>query len=391
MAETPPDLNYDALLAEASARTGLENFGDDSFREPLQRLLLGLNEEANLNALGRSLQSDRLLGLLINRLRFEQLWQSHPEIADEEIGPPVVIIGLGRTGTTLLQRLLATDRRFHSPLWWETRFPIPFEGETLQKPRDRIDRALAEVHMMYETVPNLHAIHPLDALQADEDILLLEQSFYSTTPESFARLPAFGQWLDTQDQSPGYRYLKRLLQCLQWQKRQRGLCADRWLLKTPHHIHYTDVLLKVFPGAQIIQAHRDPVTVIPSWASLMYALWQQNSDTADPVEAGRYWSDKMAIGLKRCLQVRDASSNRTWLDVQYRDTASDPLAVLQQIYAFIEWDFNAQQHNDAATWLAANAREDRPPHHYTLQQFNFTEEGIREQYREYIARFVNQP
>ncbi|MGB1142709.1 MAG: sulfotransferase family protein, partial [Halioglobus sp.] len=315
MAVTTPDLDYDALLAEASARTGLEDFGDDSFRLPLRRLLLGLNEEANLNALGSGLQHDRLLGFLINRLRFEKLWQSHPEIADEEIAPPVVIIGLGRTGTTLLQRLLATDHRFHAPLWWETRFPIPFEGEALHDPRNRIDTALGEVRMMYETVPNLDAIHPLDALQADEDILLLEQSFFSTTPESFAHLPAFGQWLDTQDQSPGYHYLKRLLQCLQWQKRQRGQHAKRWLLKTPHHIHYTDVLLKVFPGAQIIQAHRDPVTVVPSWASLVYALWQQNSDTADPLEAGRYWSDKLATGLNRCMQVRDASGERTWLDV----------------------------------------------------------------------------
>lgn len=389
MAVTTPDLDYDALLAEASARTGLQDFGDDSFRQPLQRLLLGLNGEANLNALGRGLQYDRLLGFLTNRLRFEQLWQSHPEIAEEEIAPPVVIIGLGRSGTTLLQRLLATDHRFHAPLWWETRFPIPFEGEALQDPRERIDTALAEVRMMYETVPNLDAIHPLDALQADEDILLLEQSFYSTTPESFAHLPAFGQWLDTQDQSPGYHYLKRLLQCLQWQKRQRGLQARRWLLKTPHHIHYTDTLLEVFPGAQIIQAHRDPVTVVPSWASLVYALWQQNSDTADPLEAGRYWSEKLATGLNRCVQVRDVSGERTWLDVHYRDTASDPLAVLQRIYAFLEWEFGEEHRAAADSWLKANAREDRPPHHYTLEQFGFTEDGIRDQYRDYIERFIN--
>lgn len=388
MATTSSDLTYDAVLDEARARTGLDDFGDDSFREPLRRLLRGLEQEARLNDLGRSLQHERIVGFLVNRLRFEQIWHAHPDIAQEQIAPPLVIIGLGRTGTTLLQRLLAVDGRFYAPLWWETRFPIPFPDETPDNPEQRISAALAEVRTMYDTVPNLEAIHPLDALQADEDILLLEQSFYSTTPESFARLPAFGQWLDAQDQSAGYRYLRRLLQYLQWQKRQRGVHAQRWLLKTPHHVHYTDVLLDVFPGAQIIQAHRDPVTVVPSWASLMYALWQQNSDAADPVEAGRYWSDKMATGLQRCMQVRDNGNEHRWLDVHYNDTASDPLAVLQRIYRFIGWTFGPEQQQAAASWLADNARADRPPHDYTLEMFGFTEQRIREQYRDYIARFI---
>ena len=389
MATLPPELTENALLDDAMLHTGLSDFGDDSFREPLRRLLLGLNGEAQLNALGRQLHHERLRGFLVNRLRFERLWREHPEIAEEEIAPPLVIVGLGRTGTTLLQRLLAVDERFYAPLWWETRFPVPFQDEDLQHPVARITTALEEVRTMYATVPNLEAIHPLDALQADEDILLLEQSFHSTTPESFARLPEFGHWLDNQDQTPGYLYLKRLLQCLQWQKRQRGIQAQRWLLKTPHHIHYMDTLLRVFPGAQVIQTHRDPVTVIPSWASMVYALWQQNSDAVDPVEAGHYWSEKMATGLDRCLQLRRRQGDADWLDIHFQDTATDPLGVLQRIYTFIGQDFPAQQRHAATTYLAENARNDRPPHHYTLAMFGFTEDGIRERYREYLARFID--
>ena len=113
---------------------------------------------------------------------------------------------------------------------------------------------------MYETVPNLGAIHPLDAMQADEEILLLEQSFYSSTPESAARIPEFAAWLDAQDQTPGYVHLKRLLQFIQWQKKRRGVDAERWILKSPHHLHYADVLLSVFPDAKVVSTdERSPV------------------------------------------------------------------------------------------------------------------------------------
>jgi hypothetical protein len=383
-----PDLDFDALLEEARARTGLSDFGDAPFREPLRRLLRGLDEEADLNALGRSIQRERILGFLVNHLQFESWWRRHPEIAREEIAQPVVIIGLGRTGTTLLQRLLAANPRFYSTLWWEARFPIPFPGETLEDPAKRIEQARAEVAQMYATIPDLDAMHPLDALAADEEILLLEQSFYSSTPEAFAKLTRFAAWLDAQDQTPGYAYLKRLLQFLQWQKRARGIRGERWILKSPHHIHYTDVLLRVFPDAKIVQTHRDPLYVIPSWASLNYGLWQQGTDRADPLECGRHWNEKMARGMLRCMRVRDAGNQSRFLDLDYREIAQRPLAALARVYDFIGWELGAQARAATEAWLAANGREKRPPHDYTLEMFGYTEAGLREQYREYIARFI---
>jgi len=242
--------------------------------------------------------------------------------------------------------------------------------------------------MMYETIPDLEAMHPVDALAADEEILLLEQSFYSSTPESFAKLTRFAAWLDRQDQRPGYYYLERLLQFLQWQKRRRGVPGERWILKSPHHIHYTDVLLEVFPDARIVQTHRDPVYVIPSWASLNYGLWQQGSDRADPREAGRHWNDKMATGMKRCMRVRDAGNQSRFLDLDYREIAERPLAAVQKVYDFIGWELTREARAATLDWLERNGREKRPPHNYTLEMFGFTEAGLREQYREYIERFI---
>ncbi len=382
------DLDFDRIVAEASKRAGLSDFGSDPFQEPLRHLLEGLDGEADLNAFGRKIQRERIVNILVTNLQFEAYWRKYPEIADEKITEPVVIVGFGRTGTTMLQRILAADPRFYSTLWWEARFPVPFVGEEVENPHLRIQAAKDEVQQMYDTVPDLGSIHPLDAMQADEEILLLEQSFYSSVPESAAHLPRFAAWLDDQDQTPGYEYLRRLLQFIQWQKRKRGITAERWVLKSPHHIHYSDVLFEVFPDAKIIQTHRDPLVVMPSWASLNYSLWQQNSDSADPLQAGQHWNDKMATGMTRCMNVRDRGNAHRFLDVHFADTAKDPIAVAQRIYDFIGWSFTAEARSAIEAWLAENVRENRPPHDYTLEMFGYTEEGLKEKYRAYRERFI---
>jgi hypothetical protein len=388
MAEAVVDLDYEKVLKDARERTGLSDFGDGAFREPLRRLLKGFDEESNLNAMGRAIQRERIVGFLVNHLQFEDYWKRYSEIAREVVAPPVVIIGLGRTGTTMLQRLLAANPRFYSTLWWEARYPVPLPGETPENPAKRIELAKAEVEMMYDTVPDLESMHPLDAMQADEEILLLEQYFYSTSPEAFGKLTKFAAWLDAQDQTPGYRYLERLLKFLQWQKRLRGISGERWILKSPHHIHYSDVLLKVFPEARIVQTHRDPVYVIPSWASLNYGLWRQGCDTADPIECGKHWNDKMAEGMKRCMRVRDAGRRDRFLDLDFREIANAPLAAVQKVYDFIGWELTPQARGATESWLRENGREKRPKHDYTLQMFGFSEAGLREKYAEYIARFI---
>ena len=182
MSDAAVDLDYDAVLRDARERAGLGSFSNEFYLPVVRRLLEGFDREANLNATGRAIQRERIVGQLATNLRFESYWQQYPEIAQEKIEAPIVIVGFGRTGSTLLQRLLAADPRAHAPLWWEGRFPVPFAGESIENPEQRIKTALAEVEMMYATVPGLESIHPLDAMQADEEILLLEQSFFSDTP-----------------------------------------------------------------------------------------------------------------------------------------------------------------------------------------------------------------
>ena len=126
-----PTLEVDAILGEAQRRTGLSDFGDPAFRAPFERLLRSLREEARLNAVGRAMQFERNVGLLVNRLRTEEAWRRDPEIADERIERPLVIVGLARTGTTMLHRMMASDPRWLALLWYESRNPAPFPEMTL--------------------------------------------------------------------------------------------------------------------------------------------------------------------------------------------------------------------------------------------------------------------
>lgn len=376
------DLN--TLIEDAKSQTGLADFGDWQFHEPLQRLLHSLDTEAQLNAIGRATQRNRLLEILCTRLRFEAYLKRYPEILDEPILQPVVIVGLPRTGTTVLQRMLAADPRFYSAAWWETRFPVPVAEIDFSAAEDpRIPLAKAEVQAMLENVPELAAIHPLDAEAADEEIGLLEQSFYSTNPEALANVAGFGNWLAQQDQTEGYVYLKQLLQFLQWQKKQRGVEGQRWVLKSPHHIHSMDTLFKVFPDTQVIQTHRDPLETIPSLASFIYNLWRLGSDRADMKAVGAHWNNKMAAGLRHCMSVRETQTAGRFLDVDFRDTVERPMAVLESVYSFLGMELTDSARSAIDVWRQDNRRDKRAPHKYSLEQFGLNEALLVEDYAEY--------
>lgn len=388
MSEAAVDLDYDVVLRDACERAGVGAFSNEFYLPVVRRLLEGFDHEANLNATGRAIQRERIVGQLATNLRFESYWQQYPEIAQEKIEAPIVIVGFGRTGSTLLQRLLAADPRAHAPLWWEGRFPVPFAGESIENPEQRIKTALAEVEMMYATVPGLESIHPLDAMQADEEILLLEQSFYSDTPESFAKVLEFGLWREALDQTPGYAYMKRMLQFLQWQKRKRGALRERWVLKTPGHLGYLDTLMKVFPGALIVQTHRDPVHTIPSAASLNRSLWRLSSDAANDREIGRQWQQRMKWAVERCLASREKIPPEQIADVWFKDALGDPLGVVAKIYATFGIDLTPEARAALEQWLRDNRRDKRPPHEYTLAEFGMTEQQIRSDFAAYRRRFI---
>ncbi len=386
-------LDTEKMLAEASAQIGSDDFGDDSFREPFEVLVQALNTEARLHAEGMRAQHARIVGILAGRLQLQTFVARYPEIRDEVIVRPAVIAGLPRTGSTLLHRVLASDSRFYAPLWYEVRFPSPATDWDFTVANDaRIPRAKAEVQAMLDASPALAAIHPMDALAPDEEILLLENSFYSTVPPSGTWVPTYSRWVAEHDNTPGYEYLKLQLQFLQWQKKKSGVAnhAERWLLKAPHHLHYMDTLLKIFPDATIVQTHRDPVETIPSICSFMRALYVMASDHVDAGGIADEWSAKWANGLAHTMAVRVAfggSAQQRFLDVYYVDSIDNPDAEIERVYEFTGLQLTAEARAAMAQWRDANRRELRPSHDYVMADYGLTEAGIKQQFADYREVF----
>ncbi|MCY1424125.1 Sulfotransferase family protein [compost metagenome] len=384
------DFALDSLLAEASARAnGLDDFGPGDFREALAVLADALRDEARLSEQGRAVLREKLVAQLANRLVIEDHCKRHPEILEQAIDDPLVIVGLPRTGTTLLQRTLAVDPQFSKAQWWETRYPAPLPGEAVEQPSQRIERARAEVAGMIEFLPQLLAIHPLDAEQPDEEFMLMEHSFLCAM-DSYVDVPAYTAWLDQQDQTQVYRYLKKTLQFLQWQQARRGIAPGRrWLLKSPQHLHTLELLFEVFPRAQVVLTHREPGKTIPSLASFIHTLWQLYSDHADPARVGEQWNSRMARALKHTMNVREDMPAGRFLDVRFEDTVADPFGVVERIYDFAGMQLSDEVRTAMQRWLADNGREKRAAHSYSAELFGLDEARLQRDYAEYRARHIH--
>ncbi len=388
----PTGFGEAAILADARAVDGLRDFGDEGFREPLGVLLAAL-AAAPLHDLGAVILRGSVVRSLANRLRAQYWFARRPEIADEVIEAPLVVVGMMRSGTTLMQRLLASDPRHCCTLGWEALEPAPrlgAEPADRAEPDLRIAAAEARDAQTRAFAPELFAIHPSYAHRAEEEIMFLADAFLSHVPEASCDVPAYRSWLDDQDFTPGYRHLYRMLQLLQWQKKQRGGLCARWVLKTPAHLGYLDTLFATFPGAHVVHMHRDPLDTIPSGASLNTTLWRMHADDVDPSRVGRQWIERMAWTNRRALAVRDRmpDADQRFTDVWFRDAVSDPLGQVQRIYDAVGTELTVEARVAMTAWLAEDAREKLPAHRYTAEAFGLSEREIREEFAEYTSRFI---
>lgn len=386
---TVPRLEVDRLMALAIERSGgLADFGTGNYREALGVLFESLTREGNLSSQGQALLHDKVLAQLVNRLVIEDYCRRYPEILAQPIDDPLVIVGLPRTGTTLLQRMLAVDPRFYSAAWWETRYPAPLAGETLANPSSRIGAACAEVDQMIQYIPQILAIHPLDAMQPDEEFMLMEHSFMCAM-DSYANVPTYTAWLAKQDQTSVYEYLRKLLQFLQWQKRQRGVPdAQRWILKTPQHLHTLELLFKVFPRAKVILTHRDPTMTIPSMASMAHTLWKMFASEPDANVVGEQWSAQMRRAVHHAMEVRATLPADCFLDLRFEDTVKDPFGVIESVYRFAGMPYPDDVREATTAWLMQNSRDKRAVHDYTLAEFGLSVEQLRRDFAPYRERHI---
>ena len=378
-------INANEILDQAKSETGLSDLGEPLFFEGLNRLIDSINNEANLNEIGIQAQPIRIQGLLSNRLRFEEDLKKFPEILDQEIIAPIVIVGLPRTGSTMTHRLLASDPNHTAMLWWEGRYPALLPGEKRGDIETRMELGKAEVDAVVAASPEALDIHPWDYKGADEEILLLEHNFLSTVPESFMALPSYSKWIEEQDHTLAYEDLKKFIQYLQWQNPGRE--KKRWVLKSPHHLGFIDKMISVFPDAKIIQTHRDPIKTVPSFCSMCANLFEPLTTNFDKVFIGKHWSNKLTRALNHCMNISEQHPDN-FLDLEFLNMIKDPIDEMKKIYEFIGESFGEKTEVAMEAWREENKHE-MGAHKYSLEEYDLTESQINNNFAKYQQKYIN--
>jgi len=316
-------LDYDKLLEKAKGNTGLQFFGADFNEEALQVLIKSINEEAQLHPFGNLMIREKLIGQLENRLWAEHWFMKNPEILEQEVLPILMITGLQRTGTTKMQRLLSNQEGARALMSWEALYPAPIK-EAKEKAK-RIRRTNRNEKAVKFISPTFQSIHPIHTDQPEEDVLLLDVHFMSSSSEAIMHVPEYASWLEEQDHSEAYAYEKKLLKLLQW---QRG--GKFWVLKSPHHLQYLDEFTCVFPESNIVWMHREIENCIASFLSMLYYSRSMFTRDIDKHALKSHWLNKLSLMLDGGLSFRDSNPDQI-TDVKFKDFMTDERRVVSQI------------------------------------------------------------
>lgn len=381
-------LSVDVLLQKAREQTGLSDFGDQWFLVPLNRLVEDVNREAGLVS-PESSAGARIQSALADRLLLEQYFKVHTEVADEKVELACAIIGLPRTGSTMVHRLLAASPKLTALWWWETAFPFPFADESSFDPSLRQDAAKSMVDWLLTEWPDFESIDPMDATAINEEVVLLDRTFLSTTYDSMMPVHAYGHWQAEQDHEPAIRDLYRFMQLIQHQRVARGETRRPWVFKTPHYVMGAlGGLLKLWPDVKLIMTHRDVGDVLPSYCSMCASLSLNSSTTYRKELQGAHWTRRFKDGLERLEMIRATLPPGQIIDVRYQDTVSDPLATAENIMVSLGYSADEVDRSAFAQTIAANARETRPKHKYNAAEFGLTPEGIASDFAFYHGRYL---
>lgn len=372
------ELDPPSVLEEARRRTGLEDFGEPEVREPLEVLVRAYREEADLTPLGRVAARSDTVRLLANRLRLADDRRRHPEIADEEIRRPIFIVSLPRTGTTLLHGLLAQDPAGRAPRTWEVMYPSPRGGSD-----DRIEQVERQLRWFHRMAPDYRVAHPVGARLPQECIAITEHAFESPRFHRTHHIPSYRRWLEGRDRQEAYRLHRRFLQRLQW--RSPG---DRWVLKSPPHTFWIDTLHRVYPDARFIQTHRDPLTVMASFASHTARLRSAFTDRTDTVDAGRL-ARRWARGLRALMSFRDRGDvgDDRFVDVRYSDLVQRPLREVRRIYRRLGLSLDDGTTQRMRRFLREHPKDLHGVHEYTLAEWGLDPDAHGPLFAEYCRRF----
>jgi hypothetical protein len=366
-----------SLVADACEATGHDDLGPGDFRVGLDVLLESYARDTHLSPAARAAAADDLRRRLVNRLEVEAWYADHPEIDELPVLGPVDINGLPRTGTTALANMLSLDPQFRSLRQWEQVQPCPpptLEGEPSDPRRLQLIRE-------NEALPaELKAMHLYDADASVEDTWLLGMAFHGQQ----YTVPVYGYhaWWRTADARPAYEYHRRVVKLLA-SRRPPHL----WLFKAPHHNFHLEALLAAYPDARFVMTHRDPAKAVPSWASLVSAIFPESASELDLHRLGAEVSHHLRTGVEQAMAARARIGEDRFFDVHHHEFVAEPMRTVHDVYEFLGYELTPAVEQTIADWTVVNRSGAQGTHRYTAEQFGLTEAGLRDDFRAYIDHF----
>ena len=384
--QTEVELSVPSVLSAAVERTGLEDFGPDDFRERLALWLSEMDEDPERTGLGRMIHWNDCVRYAANRLRMHDLVARHPEIHDQEIRQPIIVVGLPRSGTTHLVNLIAADQRLRSIPLWESQEPVP---DPREKPGPdgvdpRYQRSADSWEMLSTNSPLIAAMHPMEPDHIHEELELMCPDFTSYNIEWISRAPRWRDYYLAHDQTANYAYLKTALKILQWYRPR-----DRWVLKCPQHLEQLGPLMKTFPDATVVMTHRDPVSVIQSAATITAYGARVNYREPRPEWYLDYWADRMRRLLEASVRDRHLIPSERCYDVLFHEFMADDVATVERIYEVADLPMTPEARGQIETYMREHPRGKHGQVVYDVREdFGADPAKLREPYGFYLDRFA---
>lgn len=355
--------------------TGLEDFGPPDYLEGLRRWLRSLDEDADLSAVGRQMTAGVTLTALVGRLESEAALAGHPEHRHVRIEAPILILGLPRTGTTALHKMLCCDPRNQGLELWLGQNPMPRPPRERWEAEPAFQRCVSMQALAEQHAPEMSDIHAMAADAPDECWNLLRQSFSTVTFECIAAVTGYARWWSECDKRSAYARWADNLRLVGSNDRER-----RWVLKDPSHLFALEALLEEVPDVLIVMTHRDPAKSIPSVCSLTGSARRGNDRVYDPARLGREQNALWARGIERAMALRSRDPDR-FVDVHFHEFRAEPLETVRRIYERAGIPADAAAEKAIVGWSDSHPSK---PHHYEPEQFGLTAAEIREAYAKYM-------
>ncbi len=377
-----PSLTSDGVIRAAKKRARSDDLGGNSFREPLDRYIAAVNQEADLNLFGRLAVKGMLAASLHNRFELAGWAREHPEVREEQIKAPWVIVGLPRTGTSLLSILLGLDPNARTLLHWEAARLIPPPALATAAEDPRIAQNAKELAQLLKLNPAIGAMHPFGATIAQECVALFMLDIRTLGVETQAYVPSYGRWLQGCDMTPAYAQHKLALQAL-----QATQPTERWVLKTPNHLWCLQTLLESYPDARIIWTHRDPGKVITSLASLANALQRMFTNRRDHVSVAEEWLAKSRFAIESGMAYDDRADEDWCQHLLFADLMKDPIRAVHTLYAHHGETPSSLHVRRMKTWMKERGRHSEGRHVYDPADFGWSYDGLAADFGAYRERF----